>query len=390
MLLLLLPLSVFGQTWEQITDFSGAERDDGVCFSIGGKAYCGTGMDLGFTVTSDFYAFDFSTEAWSPIASMPDSSRRQYATSFVHNGDGYVFGGINSSGDYLNDLWKYSPTSDSWTNLFGLPELGRSGASCFVIEDTVYIVGGKTDLTPASSEVWAYVIPSNGWTQKTNLPSTGIWRGVGFEHIGKGYVGLGLDNGLQENSAFYRYHSDSDTWELVPELITAPRAYVAMAKIDDKVFMYGGANGGTYSNSFERINMNTLTIDNLTTFPSAARRGASGFASATDFFIVNGVTLTERLNETWVVREVLALDGQEPLNSSITYVQVGNQLAFDIGTEAIVDDFLVCTAFGTPIQTCSVLNGKPIIDITSLSAGIYYYEIRVGSNSLRGKVPVVH
>ena len=61
LLLCLIPLSVFGQTWEQITDFSGAERDDGVCFTLGDKAYCGTGMDLGFAVTNDFYAFDFST-----------------------------------------------------------------------------------------------------------------------------------------------------------------------------------------------------------------------------------------------------------------------------------------------------------------------------------------
>ena len=146
---LLISLSIFSQNWSQITDFPGSPRDDGTVFKIQNKAYCGTGRDAGFAVTSDFKAFDLGTEMWSSIASLPDSCKRQYATAFVHNDQGYLFGGINSSGEYLNDLWMYSPVQDQWSFVSYLPDVGRSGMLSFVLGSKAYIVGGKTEFSRA-------------------------------------------------------------------------------------------------------------------------------------------------------------------------------------------------------------------------------------------------
>ena len=88
LLLLLLSVTSFAvqsQNWSQIIDYSGSARDDGTSFKIGNFVYCGTGRNAGFAVTADFKAFDLATETWSPIPSLPDSCKRQYATSFSHN-----------------------------------------------------------------------------------------------------------------------------------------------------------------------------------------------------------------------------------------------------------------------------------------------------------------
>lgn len=76
---------------------------------------------------------------------------------------GYVCGGTN--GDFFNDLWKYDPNADSWTELTALPASGRSGAAAFVIGQTAYIVGGRDENNNALDEVWAYEMASDEWTQ---------------------------------------------------------------------------------------------------------------------------------------------------------------------------------------------------------------------------------
>jgi hypothetical protein len=45
-LLVLAPILAEAQERKSIPDFPGTARDDGVCFRIGGKAYCGTGLQV--------------------------------------------------------------------------------------------------------------------------------------------------------------------------------------------------------------------------------------------------------------------------------------------------------------------------------------------------------
>ena len=95
------------QTWEQLPDFPGTPRDDAASFMIGDHIYVGTGMEVGFGLTNDWFRFDMISETWDPIASMP-ASPRQYCTAFTVDDTGYVFGGIDSTGA-LNELWAYDP-----------------------------------------------------------------------------------------------------------------------------------------------------------------------------------------------------------------------------------------------------------------------------------------
>ena len=133
----------FCQAWQQISDFPSDERDDGTCFVIGNKAYCGTGLKVGSLESNDMYSFDMNTETWTTIAPLATGAERQYASGFSYSHLGFIFGGIDGA-NYMNDLYCYDTTNNSWQPKTALPSAGRMGASCFVIDSIAYIIGGRT------------------------------------------------------------------------------------------------------------------------------------------------------------------------------------------------------------------------------------------------------
>ena len=107
-------VTVYSQSWTQLTDFPGTQRDDGIAFTVNNKAYCLSGLEVGWQCTGNGSVFDGSSETWSPMASLPAGKERQYATGFSYNGNGYMLGGLNCSGVCLKDFWQYSITKNSF------------------------------------------------------------------------------------------------------------------------------------------------------------------------------------------------------------------------------------------------------------------------------------
>ena len=94
---------LFSQSWNQTTSFPGTPRDDASYFKIGTKHYIGTGREVGFGCTRDFYFFDEATLTWGNTSPLPTGYERQYASGFSYNGKGYIFGGENCAGFYLTE-----------------------------------------------------------------------------------------------------------------------------------------------------------------------------------------------------------------------------------------------------------------------------------------------
>lgn len=302
------------QVWNQIANFTGDPRDDATTFTINNHIYCGLGMNTWFSCTSDFKVFDVTTETWSNGVNLPIGQERQYANGFSYQGFGYVFGGINGSGTYLNDCWKFNPQTNAWVALPALPSSGKAGAVSFLIGDTVYIVGGKTIGGLISNEVWAFDLIQEQWIQKANVPFDGIWRGVAFSWNDTGMIGLGKLNNGTLNAGCYQYTPNSDTWQLINQLNLIPTTYSMFAQIGKFGFIYGGAvENQSYSNQFLRINLETWETTVLSPFPAAARRGGVAFVGDNDFYITTGVSSQARLNETWKASEILGLDGTNEL-----------------------------------------------------------------------------
>lgn len=311
---------VYSQDWVQLDNFPSDARDDASSFQINNRGYCGLGLNSWFACTSDFSVFDLETETWSDGVNLPSGNERQYATGFAFDGKGYIFGGTNANGDALRDFWKFDPIMGSWNPLPELPGMGKSGATSFVIEDTVYFVGGKTAGGTISDEVWAFNLVSESWTQKTSLPIDGVWRGVSFSTTNFGIIGLGKMNSGVLNPNFYRFSPASNSWELMSQLPIDPVSYPLFSQIGSAGFIYGGVQGDqSYSNRFFRIELETWQIQELSNFPSVARKGGVAFADATTFYIATGVSLSGRLQETWKATSVLESENVDSAPDMLIY-----------------------------------------------------------------------
>lgn len=77
----------------------------------------------------------------------------------------FLFGGKNSEGKYLNDIWKYSIKTNHWL-LIDVNEKepipkGRSGHSLNLFDDELYIFGGKSGNIHENNDFWKYKPKTN-------------------------------------------------------------------------------------------------------------------------------------------------------------------------------------------------------------------------------------
>ncbi|MBL1279587.1 MAG: hypothetical protein COA33_004920 [Fluviicola sp.] len=379
-LFLLIQIPISAQNWLQLSDYPSSERDDGVSFVIGNKAYCGTGLDVGFSATRDFYAFDFTTDSWTASAGLPFNEERQYATAAGYNDKGYLFGGSNSSGS-LNDLWQYDPVLNSWIELAALPDSGRGGSSNFILNDQWFIIGGKTASGLNKNEVWAYDFANNTWLQKSNLPNAGMWRGMAFASSTTGFVGLGIDSTNTYNSQFYEYNFTTDTWSVNASISLADRSYPVYSQIGDTVFVYGGVStSGQLLNTFERIELPAQNVTQLADLTSFARKGGMPFCSQDAFYFTTGVTLTTRLKETWKASYVLSTNELTDLNKLVVYQK---DKLLKVKTDEAISEFTLFSILGEKVRR---VENSPSLNVENLTSGIYYYLVRSSKRMYHGKV----
>lgn len=102
--------------WTRKADFFGSSRCRSVGFSINNKGYIGGGEDDSITKQSDFYEYDADTDKWTTKASLPTAIAR--ARGFSFNNVGYIVGGLGQTQNTnMNDIYKYNPADNTWTNV---------------------------------------------------------------------------------------------------------------------------------------------------------------------------------------------------------------------------------------------------------------------------------
>lgn len=291
----------FAQNWQQLDDFPGVARDDGASFTVGDTAYFGTGLTPWWAPTGDFFGFDLSNETWFSIASLPTGSERQYATAFASSTHkGFLFGGHDGA-NFLNDLWTYDPSTDSWQTLSPLPSTGRGGASCFVFNDTAYIVGGKNAQNQALDEVWAYSISSDTWIQKNNFPFGGRWRSSATTLNNFGYLLFGKDENEHFQNELFAYDPMQDSWTQISTFPSSGRSHAALFSMNSKLFASFGLDSLNHShNDLWSYDLNSDLWQSLPGVPTVGRRGGMSISTQNGFYYVTGIDeADQRLTEVW-------------------------------------------------------------------------------------------
>lgn len=150
---------------------------------------------------------------------MPDGGRAS-ACACALDGKGYVFGGRDSKGEYLNDLWVYDPSHDSWTDLGPTPLTARVNATMAGHESKLYMGLGysakKAYQDSAYLQDWWEYTPATGtWKRLTDYPNTYTIAATSFAWEDGVFALYAFWQGFSQYVC--RYDIPSDTWSVWPD-----------------------------------------------------------------------------------------------------------------------------------------------------------------------------
>jgi N-acetylneuraminic acid mutarotase len=126
-------------SWLQRANYPAGVRYGQTSFTIGNKAYAGTGVDENWFVT-DFYEYNPGNNTWLQKAPFPGSARG-FASSFSIGGKGFI--GNGTDGGYRDDWFIYDVPSNSWGVIAPFGGEGRRSAPSFVVSGAAYVMTGK-------------------------------------------------------------------------------------------------------------------------------------------------------------------------------------------------------------------------------------------------------
>jgi N-acetylneuraminic acid mutarotase len=372
---LLVSSQLFSQNWQKIQDFSGTERDDAVSFTINNQAYCGTGLSPWFAEFADFYSFDFNTQSWTSIASLPIGKERQYATAFSNDTLGFVFSG-NKGNVFLNDLWMYNPTNNSWTQKTSLPAVGRNGSYSFVINNIAYIVGGKTANNTFLSEVWTYDIHNNLWEQKNDFPFGNFWRSSSKSIGDFGYLIFGADSFGNYSNRVYKYFAENDSWEFINEFPLTGRTYCSMEKLYNQLYVIGGVDSSfNYQNDFWTLDLENNLWTQLQSINTLPFKGGISFSVGNEIYYSTGINnQNSRLKETWKIANPTPSKELTSEEDIFIYPNPTESILKIEGSKKILA-INVLNSQQKMIINKQYLQNNIQLNISELSTGIYFLEI---------------
>lgn len=294
--------------WTQKASFPGTARGDAFSFSIGTKGYIGGGCDTSGGYVNDFWEYDALNNIWTQKANFGGLARWQ-AVAFSIGLKGYVGTGQDGSSAFHNDLWEYNSSANSWMQKASMPTLGRNLAVGFSIGNKGYIGSGQWG-NPAyrHSDFWQYNPATNTWVGKANIPGARSFA-VGLAIDGKGYIGTGLDS-LTANfrDDFWEYDTLTDTWVQKLNFPGGTRIDIDGAHFAISNYVYIGSGRSlvsglwVYYNDFWKYNPSNDTWTQIPNLPAIARLGASSFSINNKGYIGLGFwynNFQNYLNDLW-------------------------------------------------------------------------------------------
>lgn len=375
------------QVWQQITDFQGTERDDGVSFTIGNYTYCGSGLKTGWSLCRDFYRFSQLNEQWDTIAAMPLGNERQYATAFSYNGAGYVCGG-NGFGVF-SDCWQYLAQSNTWQQKSSRPGNGFSGAASFVIGNKAYVIGGSNGIN-TTNEVWMYDIDNDSWTSKNNFPLLTSWRAAAASANGKGYLLFGKDSTDAYNSKLFEYDPTLDAWNSISNFSGKGRVYSSMQALGNYLMVFGGIDSlQHYANDLWYYSFADSSWHQQISLPAQGRKGGMCFSNATTLYYTCGIDSTDtRLKQTWKIANPIGF--QELVSNN--KVEVYPNLCSD---EFVVEwkgasefKWKLLNSYNTVVSSNRSNASITKINVQELPSGMYFLQIENKEGSIIQKIIV--
>lgn len=277
-------------SWQQMASLPFPRRH-GASFSINGKGYVACGQSATTSFSNTLFEYDPGADAWTQRASLP-STARYGSFCFAVGGYGYVGAGNYGSGTgpFLDDMWRYDASTDTWTEVSGMPGLPRYGSTGFALGSLGYVHGGRDASLDFTNELWEYDPVNDAWTSKPPMPGLGrSWTMVmafGFDAV----VAGGKDVGYNVFYDGYWYYPPLDVWTAIPDYPGESGWSGASFSLGDRVFGGLGSHllpSQTYhSDLWELVKLDATAIDGgasgspaLAVYPNPTQSGLLSFVA---------------------------------------------------------------------------------------------------------------
>lgn len=121
-----------------------------------GRHFRGTGY---YRFSLDWWGELVDGKRWEPRKAVPGKARTLAATTaterYIYLSGGIHYGGVNTTGEVLRDIRRYTPETDEWTYIGSLPE-GMLNHISFAIGKQVYIGLGEGEEWNASRYLYRF------------------------------------------------------------------------------------------------------------------------------------------------------------------------------------------------------------------------------------------
>jgi hypothetical protein len=374
---------VKADSWNQMTNFGGTGRFGAAGFTIGTKAFIGTGYYGVSILTQDFWEWDQSTNTWTQKANFPYD--RDNEVGFSIGGKGYFCTGESGAGFY-SDLWEYDTTANNWTQRADFPGTGRRTAVGFSIGNKGY-VGTGFDGNIICNDFYEWDQTSNTWTQKTNFGGIGRNYAVGFSIGAKGYIGTGYDGDTTLFNDLWEYDTTSNAWTQKANMPGLIRYQSNGFSFGTNGFIGVGQNlyGGNFDD-FYQWNQSTNSWTQVSNFPPVTgRSNGVSFSIGNKGYLGTGYDYSTNYQDFWEYTPDTSTGIQTLSPSSLQTSLYPNPFT-DKTTLTITGNpqntrLNIFNIQGQKVKSLFIGNAKEfVINRDHLSEGIYFYEL-IDSNS---------
>ncbi len=360
--------------WVKKSDTLQMKRSRAVAFTVGNYGYVGTGIDTNEVVLRDFWRYDQATDSWSQVASLPGTaSERRDAVAFTIGDYGYVGTGINKPGSQdpgatrLRDLWRYDPTSNTWSQMADYPGnfQGVYFATGFAIGTNGYVACGKIGPNNYLSTMWRYNSSVNTWQQVANFPGGDRYQLSSFVIEDKAYVGLGTDHDIYRKD-IWEYKESTGQWSQRADLPGGERSTAATFTIGQRGYVCMGTNGG-YLDDLWEFNPITNTWMVRADYGGSPRKGAVGFSLNGLGYVGTGKGYSGKKKSFHEYHpgvtglEEYNVELKTYPNPAVDYIQIDSKSEY-------IKEFQLYSSMGRRIMT---INTTDNIDVSHLSSGVY-------------------
>jgi N-acetylneuraminic acid mutarotase len=243
------------------------------------KIYLFGGIATGTQKMNDILAFSLEKNEWKLITPRtPPPSGRWGHSAVVYNGAMYVMGGFGDI--FSNDLWRFDFKTKVWTPVLtnGKPPRPRHFHSACIFRNKMYICGGfaANMITP---DMYEFDFETSTWHCLSSNNAATNRRGHSAVVYDNAMYVFGGVSGTKNSNHLYEWCFDKNEWKIVECVgaIPSPRHFHQAIVYNGAMYVFGGISDSSnlndvYEFRFESKKQSperTLTSDMKTLFMAA-------------------------------------------------------------------------------------------------------------------------